>query len=134
MRNLSPARLILAVLLGLSLAGNFFLLGYVLKVQRDEPVRSMLADRPLGGYSEDVRREFRRLLKENRVETARALRALREARRDLSASAGATPVREDEVREAMARVRRATDELQRLMQDLLLEALRAKDRNATPRS
>jgi hypothetical protein len=66
-------------------------------------------------------------LRENRKQTVQALRELREARRDL-ASASALPLKEEEVVKAMADVRVATDALQRLMQGLLLDALRTTER------
>jgi uncharacterized membrane protein len=110
-----------------SLLGNFFSLGYVFKRERDAPAISILAEGAFSAYPDDVRAEFRRLLRENRSRTVEALRNLREARRELAA-VSSSPLNENAVRKAMSDVRAATDTLQRLMQDLLLEALRSTDR------
>nr|WP_206118700.1 periplasmic heavy metal sensor [Rhizobium laguerreae] len=118
--------LLLAVFIA-SLLGNFFSLGYVFKRDRDAPAMSILAEGAFSAYPDDVRTEFRRLLRENRKQTVQALRQLREARRKL-ASVSAPPLKEAEVGKAMADVREATDALQRLMQGLLLEALRTTER------
>ncbi|MBB3149843.1 putative membrane protein [Phyllobacterium trifolii] len=127
MNGFTWPRLVLLGVFVASLLGNFFSLGYVFKQERDAPVMSTLAEGAFSTYPDDVRTEFRRLLRENRSQTIQALRELRGARREL-ASVSALPLKEAEVRKAMADVRNATDALQRLMQDLLLEALRSTDR------
>ena len=127
MKRLNWPRLLLLAVLMTSLLGNFFSLGYVFNRDRDAPAMSILAEGAFSAYPDDVRTEFRRLLRENRKQTVQALRQLREARREL-ASASALPFKEVEVGKAMADVREATDALQRLMQGLLLEALRATER------
>lgn len=127
MKRFTWPRLLLLAFFIASLLGNFFSLGYVFKRDRDVPAISILAEGAFSAYPDDVRTEFRRLMRENRKQTVQALRQLREARREL-ASASALPLKEVEVGKAMADVREATDELQRLMQGLLLEALRATER------
>lgn len=122
MKRFTWPRLVLLGVFIASLVGNFFSLGYLFKQERDAPAMSILAEGAFSAYPDDVRTEFRRLLRENRAKTVQSLRQLREARREL-ASVSAPPLKEAEVRKAMADVRVATDALQRLMQDLLLEAL-----------
>lgn len=127
MKRLTWLRWVLLAIFVASLLGNVFSLGYIFKRERNAPAMSILAEGAFSAYPEDVRTEFRRLLRDNRAQTVQALRQLREARRAL-ASASAAPLKEVEVTKAMADVRAATDALQRLMQDLLLEALRSTDR------
>lgn len=110
-----------------SLIGNFFSAGYVLKSQRDAPAMSILAESAFSAYPEEVRFEFRRLLRENRARTVAALGKLREARRQLASVASTSPLDEEEVTKRMTDVREATAALQRLMQDLLLQALRSTE-------
>ncbi|MET3648981.1 periplasmic heavy metal sensor [Phyllobacterium ifriqiyense] len=121
-----PRSVLLAVLVA-SLLGNFFLLGYMFKRERDAPAMSVLAESAFSAYPENVRTEFRRLLRDKRSQTVQSLRELRKARRQL-ATVSALPLNEAEVGKAMADVRHATDTLQRFMQELLLEALRSADR------
>ncbi len=127
MNGFTWPRLVLMGVFVASLLGNFFSLGYVFKQERDAPVMSILAE----GLTRHIRMTSARSsaahLRENRSQTIQALRELRGARREL-ASVSALPLKEAEVRKAMADVRNATDALQRLMQDLLLEALRSTDR------
>nr|WP_234890401.1 periplasmic heavy metal sensor [Sinorhizobium meliloti] len=111
-----------------SLVGNFFSLGYVLKTKRDAPAMSILAESAFSAYPDKVRVEFRRLLRDNRPQAIEALRKLREARRQLASVASSSSLNEADVTKAMADVRNATDALQRLMQNLLLKALRSTDR------
>lgn len=122
-------RSVFAAVLLVSLVMNFFLLGFVLKDRRDARDTDILAGGVAASYSEDIRREFRRLLRENRPQTAAAILDLRTARRELAATAGKSPFEEAEVRLAMAKVRTSTEALQALLQDYLLEALR-RARNA----
>lgn len=128
MKRFSWLRAVLFAIFAASLVGNFFSLGYILKSQRDAPAMSILAEGAFSAYPEEVRVEFRRLLRDNRAQTFAALGKLREARRQLASVAGTSPLNEPEVTKAMADVREATEALQRLMQDLVLEALRSTDR------
>lgn len=128
MKRFSWLRALLFAVFAASLVGNFFSLGYVLKSQRDTPAMSILAESAFSAYPDEVRSEFRRLLRENRPRTVAALGKLREARRELASVAGSSPLNEADVMKAMTDVRNATDALQRLMQDLLLEALRSTER------
>lgn len=128
MKRLSWLRTVLFAVFVASLVGNFFSLGYVLKTKRDAPAMSILAESAFSAYPEEVRLEFRRLLRDNRPQTIEALRKLREARRQLASVASSSSLNEADVTKAMADVRNATDALQRLMQNLLLNALRSTDR------
>ncbi|MBS7705011.1 putative membrane protein [Chelatococcus asaccharovorans] len=117
-------RPLLAGVLLVSLVMNFFLLGFVLKDRWGARGTNILVEGVAASYSEDIRREFRRVLGENRQRTAAAIQDLRTARRELAATAGKSPFDEAEVKRAMAKVRTSTDALQALLQDFLLEALR----------
>ncbi|PLU02616.1 hypothetical protein BMJ34_10305 [Sinorhizobium medicae] len=128
MKRFSWLRTVLFAVFVASLVGNFFSLGYVLKTQRDAPAMSILAESVFSAYPEEVRVEFRRLLRDNRPQTIEALRKLKEARRQLASVASSSSLNEADVTKAMADVRNATDALQRLMQKLLLNALRSIDR------
>ncbi|MDW9414256.1 periplasmic heavy metal sensor [Sinorhizobium meliloti] len=128
MKRFSWLRTVLFAVFVASLVGNFFSLGYVLKTKRDAPAMSILAESAFSAYPEEVRLEFRRLLRDNRPQTIEALRKLREARRKLASVASSSSLNEADVTKAMADVRNATDALQRLMQNLLLKALRSTDR------
>jgi len=127
-KRFSWLRTVLFAVFVASLVGNFFSLGYVLKTQRDAPAMSILAESVFSAYPEEVRVEFRRLLRDNRPQTIEALRKLKEARRQLASVASSSSLNEADVTKAMADVRNATDALQRLMQKLLLNALRSIDR------
>lgn len=125
MRRRSWPTIALVTALALSVVVNFFLGGFVFKQFRDG-----LGFRPHAAveelvrpYPQEVRKEFRRLLRENRREAFGALRELRQARRALADAASATPYAQADVEQALARVRTATDTLQAMMQKLLLEAL-----------
>lgn len=107
-----------------SLVLNFFLLGFVLKDRWGARGTNILVDGVAASYSEDIRREFRHVLRENWQGTAAAIQDLRTARRELAATAGKSPFDEQEVKRAMAKVRASTDALQALLQDYLLEALK----------
>jgi len=113
------------VALAVSVVVNFFLAGYVFKQFREG-----LGFRPHAAveelvrpYPQEVRKEFRRLLRENRRDAFAGLRELRQARRALANAASATPYSQPDVERALTRVRTATDTLQKMMQALLLEAL-----------
>lgn len=132
MKRFSWLRTVLFAVFAASLVGNFFSLGYMLKSKRDSPVMSILAESAFVAYPEEVRVEFRRLLRENRPRTLATLGKLRDARRQLASVAGSSPLNEADVTKAMGDVRDATDALQRLAQDLLLQALRSTNRTRTP--
>lgn len=117
--------IVLVTALALSVVVNFFLGGYAFKQFRDgvgfRPGAAV--EELVRPYPKEVRKEFRRLLRENRREAFAALRELRQARRALADAASATPYAQADVEQALARVRTATDALQSMMQGLLLEAL-----------
>ena len=112
------------LLLGLSLAGNFFLIGYAAHGLRQGAAARVLINEIAGGYSPEVRKEFRSIRRANRPRTLAALRELRAARANLAAAQQATPFDEAAVKDAMAAVRTATTNLQATMQDYLLTALK----------
>ncbi|CAH2397874.1 periplasmic heavy metal sensor [Mesorhizobium escarrei] len=112
------------VLLGLSLAGNFFLLGYAAHGLRQGSAAGGLITEIAGAYSPEVRKEFRSIRRANRPRTLAALRELRMARANLAAAQQVSPFDEAAVKEAMAAVRIATTNLQATMQDYLLTALK----------
>jgi uncharacterized membrane protein len=110
----------------ISLIANIFLLGYAIKSQRQAAVGGILAEGIVTMYPEATRMEFRRVLRENWSRTLAALRDLHEARRNLTTAASIMPLDEQEVERRMRDVRDATGALQTLMQELLLQALRAR--------
>jgi uncharacterized membrane protein len=118
------------VLLALSLAVNFFLVGYAVHGLRQGAAARVLLSEIAGTYPPDVRKEFRGVLRDNRARTFQALRELRAARANLAAAQTAKPFDEAAVKDAMAAVRSATTNLQATMQDYLLAAL--KNVNAKP--
>jgi uncharacterized membrane protein len=124
MTRRSWLQIILVAALALSLLANFFLAGYAFKQNRMGIGGGMVADALVSAYPQDVRSEFRRLLRENRREAFAALRQLRQARRAMAQAANATPYRQADVEQAMAGVRAATEALQSMLQGLLLEALK----------
>jgi uncharacterized membrane protein len=124
MTRRSWLQIALAAALGLSLLANVFMLGFIAKTWRSGLGAGVVAEALVRAYPKEVRTEFRRLLRENRARTFAALRELRQARRALADASGATPYVQADVERAMTRVRAATEELQTMMQELLLEALR----------
>ncbi|TJW38853.1 MAG: periplasmic heavy metal sensor [Mesorhizobium sp.] len=112
------------VLLGLSLALNFFLIGYAAHGLRQGAAGPMLIAEMAGAYPPEVRKEFRGILRENRPRTLSALAEVRAARARLAAAEKASPFDEAAVKDAMAAVRTATTNLQATMQDYLLTAMR----------
>jgi uncharacterized membrane protein len=125
MTRRSWLQILLVAALVISVITNFFLLGFIVKASRTGlGGGGIVAEALVRAYPQEVRTEFRRLLKENRARTFAALRELRQARRSLADASSATPYVEAEVERAMQKVRAATDELQNMMQVLLLEALR----------
>ncbi|MBZ9894431.1 periplasmic heavy metal sensor [Mesorhizobium sp. B2-2-4] len=118
------------VLLALSLAVNFFLVGYAMRGQRQGAAARVLLSEIASSYPPEVRKEFRGVLRDNRARTFQALRELRAARANLAAAQTAKPFDEAAVKDAMAAVRSATTNLQATMQDYLLAAI--KNVNAKP--
>ncbi|RWE64099.1 periplasmic heavy metal sensor [Mesorhizobium sp.] len=118
------------VVLALSLALNFFFIGYAAHGLRQTAVARGLLAEVAGAYSPEVRKEFRAVMRDNRARTFEALRQLRAARADLAAAEQARPFDEAGVRQAMAAVRAATTHLQATVQDYLLAAM--KNVNAKP--
>lgn len=123
-------------LLAISLAGNFFTIGYLAHRWQSGP--SALTMALSSRYSPDVQRAFREVLRENRSTVRAALAELRTAREAQEALARQHPVDEMAMRAAMARVRTKTAELQSILQDYLMTALRnakspAKDDRQTTR-
>lgn len=118
------------VLLALSLAINFFLVGYAMHGLRQGAAARVLLSEIADNYPPEVRKAFRGVLRENRPRTFQALRDLRTARARLEAAQKATPFDEAAVKDAMAAVRTTTTNLQATMQDYLLTAL--KNVNAKP--
>ncbi|PBB67181.1 hypothetical protein CK228_18550 [Mesorhizobium sp. WSM4312] len=118
------------VVLALSLALNFFFIGYATHGLRQAAVARGLLAEVAGAYSPEVRKEFRAVMRDNRARTFEALRQLRAARADLAAAEQARPFDEAAVRQAMVAVRAATTNLQATVQDYLLAAM--KNVNAKP--
>ncbi|WP_256754619.1 periplasmic heavy metal sensor [Mesorhizobium sp. Mes31] len=112
------------VLLALSLAVNFFLVGYAMHGLRQGAAARVLLSEIASTYPPEVRKEFRGVLRDNRARTFQALRELRTARANLAAAQKAKPFDEAAVKDAMAAVRTATTSLQATMQDYLLTALK----------
>lgn len=111
------------VLLGLSVALNVFMVGYAVRGVREEAARTLI-ENAAGIYSPEVRQEFRVVMRENRLRTFTALRDLRTARADLANAVKTSPSDEAAVRAAMKNVRDATTNLQAMMQDYLMTALK----------
>ncbi|RUX24284.1 periplasmic heavy metal sensor [Mesorhizobium sp. M7A.F.Ca.US.011.01.1.1] len=118
------------VLLALSLAVNFFLVGYAMHGLHQGAAARVLLSEIASSYPPEVRKEFRGVLRDNRARTFQALRDLRTARARLAAAQTAKPFDEAAVKDAMTAVRSATTSLQATMQDFLLMAL--KNVNARP--
>lgn len=111
------------VLLGLSVALNVFMVGYAVRGVREGAARTLI-ENAAGIYSPEVRQEFRVVMRENRPRTFTALRDLRTARADLANAVKTSPSDEAAVRAAMKNVRDATTNLQAMMQDYLMTALK----------
>lgn len=125
MRHRPWLRLLFVAAFAVSVLANVFLLGYAIKSQRQAAGGGILTEGIVAIYPAATRMEFRRVLRENRPRTVAALRDLREARRNLATAANTVPLDEQEVQRSMKEVRDATGALQVLMQELLLQALRA---------
>lgn len=117
-------RIVVLIALGLSVALNFFMVGYAVHGIRQGGVARELIGGIASAYPPEVSQEFRSVLRENRLRTLAVLRDLRTARADLTAAANASPFDEAAVRAAMKNVRDATGNLQTTMQDYLLTALK----------
>ncbi len=123
MTRQSWPRLVLSAALAVSVLVNVFLLGFAARSIGTVPIAGNLAESVGRAYPAEVRAEFRNLLRENRPRALAALRDLRQARENLVRAANAAHQDEAEIESAMGDVRAATEALQRLMQDFLLEAL-----------
>ena len=130
MTGRSWIRVAVLVVLAISLALNFFFIGYAANGLRQAVAARGLVAQVAGAYSPGVRKEFRAVMRDNRARTFEALRQLRAARADLTAAEKAQPFDEAAVRQAMAAVRAATTNLQATVQDYLLAAI--KNVNAKP--
>jgi uncharacterized membrane protein len=118
--------------LGLSVALNIFLIGYAAHGLREGAAARNLVENVASIYPPDVRQEFRSVMRENRSRTLTALRDLRRARTNLAATIAASDYDEAAVRAAMKDVRDVTDNLQAVIQDYLLTALkRSKSKSAS---
>jgi len=123
---------VVLILLGLSVALNVFLIGYAAHGLRESASARSLVENVASIYPPDVRQEFRGVMRENRPRTFAALRDLRRARSNLAATIAASPLDEVAVQAAMKGVRDATDNLQAVVQDYLLTALkRSKSKSAS---
>ncbi len=125
MKQIAWRRILFLLAFAASLIANFFAIGYVFRSQSDVPSIGFMAESAFSAYPEPVRTEFRRILRDNRERTGSALRDLREARRELASVATAKPLDKAAVERAMSDVRTATEALQRLMQDYLMQAFEA---------
>lgn len=126
MRRTSWSQLILVTALALSILANVFLLGFVARNMGAGPEAGVLAESIGAAYPAEVRTEFRHLLRENRPRTVAALRDLRQARQGLTTAMNKATFDEAAVERAMQNVRTATEALQSLMQEFLLEALKRR--------
>jgi uncharacterized membrane protein len=112
------------VALGLSVALNVFLAGYVVSSLREGAGVRMLAGTVARAYPAEVRQEFRNVLRENRANTSKMVRDLREARARLTETVNAMPFDEAATDQAMRDVRDATATLQKGIQGHLMTALK----------
>jgi uncharacterized membrane protein len=122
-------QLAVLVALALSLVANFFLVGATLSGAGGALGSRLMTNDVGSAYPEDVRTEFRRIMRENRSRTFGALRDLRKARENLAAATKASPLDERQVVAAMQDVRDATTALQTLVQENLLVALKRVRKN-----
>lgn len=123
---------VVLILLGFSVALNVFLLGYAAHGLRESASARTLVENVASIYPPTVRQEFRNVMRENRPRTLMALRDLRNARTNLASTIAASGYDEVAVRAAMMDVRDATDNLQAVLQDYLLTALkRSKSKSAS---
>jgi uncharacterized membrane protein len=115
-------RITILALLVVSLAGNFFAIGYIVHGWRSGP--GMLSTVLEARYPPDVRRAFRDVLRDNRDNVRAALAELRTTRDAQETLARGRPVDEAAMRAEMARVRAATTHLQSQLQDYLIVAIK----------
>lgn len=123
MRRLSWGRILLVSALGLSLFANFFLAGFIMKAVRDRfggEALGMVAR----SYPAEFRTAFRQALREDRPAARRTIRELRQAHLALGETLAATPRDEAAVEAALARVARASEALQALVQGAMRDAVR----------
>lgn len=73
---------------------------------------------------EPARDEVRDQIRAQRFELFRALRELRQARLQVRAAAAAEPLSDAELEAAMARLRQATDRIQRILHGAIAEGIR----------
>ena len=123
---------VVLILLGLSVALNVFLIGYAAHGLREGASARSLVENVASIYPPDVRQEFRGVMRENRTRTFAALRDLRRARSNLAATIAASPFDEVAVQAAMKDVRDATGNLQAIIQDYLLTALKRSKSKSAP--
>lgn len=117
------------VLLGLSVALNVFMIGYAARGLREGAAARTLIENAASIYPPVVRQEFRAVMRENRPRTFAALRDLHAARIALATAVKASPLDEAAVQAAMKNARDATTNLQAVMQDYLLTALKRAREN-----
>ena len=124
MTRRSLLQLFLLSALAVSLVANVFLLGFVARTADQLPVASSITENLAQAYPAEVRAEFRNLLRENRPRTRAGIQELRQARQALTTALHAEQLDDTEVERAMQNVRQATNDLQRLLQEFLVEAVR----------
>lgn len=81
---------------------------------------------------EPARDEVRDQIRAQRFELFRALRELRQARLRVRAAAAAEPLSDADLEAAMARLREATDRIQRILHDAIAEGIRRSRAPAQP--
>jgi uncharacterized membrane protein len=104
-----------------SLLANAVVLGFAWRASELREI----ANGGTGGFADlpqDIRAEFRDILRQNRDELLAPLAELGKARREMFAAAAARPYDRAAVEAAMARVRIASTALQMKGQELLLQA------------
>jgi uncharacterized membrane protein len=111
------------VVLALSLALNFFFIGYAADGLRQAATARGLVAEIAGAYSPEVRKEFRSVMRDNRAAHSKRCGSCA-ARADLAGAEKAEPFDEAAVRQAMVTVRAATTNLQATVQDYLLAAMK----------
>lgn len=121
-----PFALILVVLLVVSLAANFLILGFAAARYHDgDEHDSIERIVTLGSraFPRDLRHQIRRELGRHHPELREAVRDLDEAREDMFQQMANEPLDREALDEAFERVRRETDRLQRLGQSLVEDIL-----------
>jgi len=126
----------LGVMLALSLAVNFFFIGFmVARISHPAappPTRqNVTIDRLMSGLSVSARAEVRRVFKTRKAEIRRAMRRLNRARRVAAGAFGAPDYDPAAARKALEQVRSAGAAVQAVLHEAILEAaagLSADDR------